>query len=364
MAIATPDESPEREQTDGSLREEREISDRALLATQEAVDEKADAVVERARANADAILDAARDMADERADSAAPDPIPSHAIAEERVVEDEVLRDERAADDESVRHEREVIAGVLRRHLPRDATDKHLLTERVRSDSALATRDDFLGMVCHDLRDLLNGIVVSTQLLAGQLDNRDDSQKLLVETTRIQRYGARMNRLIGDLVDVASIDAGKLDMAAANGDAVALVGEVVDALQAIATAKAVSLVAEPMEASLPACFDHDRILQVLANLIANSIKFTPAGGSIRVHCEQAGEALLFRVSDSGEGIPENLLEAVFERFWQVGKNDRRGLGLGLYISRCIVEAHGGAIHAESSPGNGTSMIFTLPSVPA
>lgn len=362
MAIATHDESPEREQTDGSLREEREISDRTLAATQEAVDEKADAVVEHARANADAILVAAREKADERADPAAPDPIPSRVIAEERVVEDEVLRDERAADDESVRHEREVIAGVLRRHLPleRDTTDKHLLTERVRSDSALATRDDFLGMVCHDLRDLLNGIVVSAQLLAGRLDNRDDSQKLLVETARIQRYGARMNRLIGDLVDVASIDAGKLDMAAANGDAVALVGESVDALQAIATAKAVSLVAEPMEASLPACFDHDRILQVLANLIANSIKFTPAGGSIRVHCEQAGEALLFRVSDSGEGIPANLLEAVFERFWQVGKNDRRGLGLGLYISRCIVEAHGGAIRAESAPGNGTSMIFTLP----
>ena len=362
MPIQEPQDSPEREKTDESLREEREKTDHALADTQVAIEEVADAVVERARENADAVLVAARDKADEQADPAAPYPIPSSAIAEEREVEDEALREERAAADESVRREREMIAGVLRRHLPleRDATDKHLLTERARSDDALATRDDFLGMVCHDLRDLLNGIVVSSQLLAGRLDKRDDSQKLLVKTARIQRYGARMNRLIGDLIDVASIDAGKLAVVAANGDAAALVGEAVDALQAIAAAKAVSLVAEPMKACLPADFDHDRILQVLANLIANSIKFTPAGGSIRVHCEKAGEALVFCVTDSGEGIPANMLEAVFERFWQVGKNDRRGLGLGLHISKCIVEAHRGTIRAESTLGKGTRMLFTLP----
>ena len=215
-------------------------------------------------------------------------------------------------------------------------------------------------MVCHDLRDLLNGIVVSSQLLAGKLEKRDDSQPLLAETARIQRYGARMNRLIGDLVDVASIDAGKLAVVATRGDAAALVREAVDALQAAAEAKALTLEAESMEPSLPADFDHDRMLQVLANLIANSIKFTPRGGSIRVRCERSGEGFLFCVSDTGEGIPENMLEAVFERFWQVGKNDRRGLGLGLYISRCIVEAHGGSIRAESKAWNGTRVLFALP----
>ena len=102
------------------------------------------------------------------------------------------------------------------------------------------------------------------------------------------------------------------------------------------------------------------MLQVLANLIANSIKFTPKGGSIRVSCERVGESLEFCVEDTGEGIPAAMLEAIFERFWQVGKNDRRGLGLGLYISRCIVEAHGGNIRAESNPGQGTRMRFTIP----
>jgi len=355
-------ESPEREQTDESLREERANTDHALARTHETIEQVADAVVERARDTADAVLVAARDKADEQADSAAPYAIPSAVVAEERVVEDEALRDERAAADKGVRREREASARVLARHLPmeREATDRHLLTERARSDDALATRDDFLGMVCHDLRDLLNGIVVSSQMLSGKLEKRDDSQPLLAETARIERYGARMNRLIGDLVDVAGIDAGKLAVAAIPGDATALVSEAVDALQAAAAAKAVTLEAERMEHSLPADFDYDRMLQVLANLIANSIKFTPRGGSIRVHCKRAPDGFLFCVSDTGEGIPADMLEAVFERFWQVGKNDRRGLGLGLYISRCIVEAHGGTIRAESSLGRGTRMLFTVP----
>ena len=362
--MTTPESaaSPERHQTDENLRDEREKTDLALAATQEAIEENADAVVERARDQADAVLVAARDKADEQADPGAFYAIPSAAIAEEREIEDDALREERGAADETLRLEREARARVLLRHLPmeRDATDKTLLTERARSDDALATRDDFLGMVCHDLRDLLNGVIVSSQLLAAKLEERDTLEPLLLDTARIQRYGARMNRLIGDLVDIASIDAGKLAVAASRGDAATLVGEAVDALQAIAAAKPVTLEAERMESSLAADFDHDRLLQVLANLVANSIKFTPAGGRIGVSCTRTGALLTFCVSDSGQGIPQGMLEAVFERFWQVGKNDRRGLGLGLYISRCIVEAHGGTIRAESTLGEGTRMTFTLP----
>jgi signal transduction histidine kinase len=102
------------------------------------------------------------------------------------------------------------------------------------------------------------------------------------------------------------------------------------------------------------------MLQVLANLITNSIKFTAQGGSIWVRAERAGDELRFSISDTGAGIPDHMLEAVFERFWQVDKNDRRGLGLGLYISRCIVEAHRGRIWAESRLGEGSRFWFTLP----
>ncbi len=361
MPTTNQQESPERELTDASLREEREKADRQVIAARVALERDADAVVEHARENADAVLVAAREKADEKADDAAPHEIQT-ALAVDREVEDETLRDERAAADRSVRHEREARAHMLTRLLPfeRDATDQYLLIERARSDDALATRDDFLGMVSHDLRDLLNGIVVSSQLLAQKLEKHADSKQLLIETARIERYGTRMNRLIGDLVDVASIDGGKLAMQAFEGDVASLVFEAVEALQVTASAKGVSLEVQDVQGPYLAEFDHDRMLQVLANLIANSIKFTPKGGSIRVRCERGGESLVFCVEDTGEGIPVAMLEAVFERFWQVGNNDRRGLGLGLYISRCIVEAHGGNIRAESSQGQGTRMHFTLP----
>jgi signal transduction histidine kinase len=102
------------------------------------------------------------------------------------------------------------------------------------------------------------------------------------------------------------------------------------------------------------------MLQVLANLLSNSIKFTARGGNITVSCVDNGGGLQFCVSDTGSGIPQEMLESVFERFWQVGKNDRRGLGLGLYISKCIVEAHGGRIWTESTLGVGSRFYFTLP----
>ena len=363
MPTQEPQESPEREQTDESLREERAKTDRALAVAQDAVEEDADAVIERARENADAVLVAARDKADEQADPDAPFAIPSAAIAEERGIEDEALRDERAAADENVVREREASARVLARHLPleRDATDKHLLTERARSDDALATRDDFLGMVCHDLRDLLNGIVVSSQLLAGKLGMLDDGGPMLAETARIQRYGARMNRLIGDLVDVASIDAGRLAVAACRCDATALVGEAVDALQPIAAAKSVTLEARGVDRPLAADFDHDRLLQVLANLIGNSIKFTPKGGSISVSCENAGKGGLCVLRHGHRaGHSAGHARSGFPAFLASGEKRPQGTRLGLYISRCIVEAHGGTIRAESTLGSGTRMLFTLP----
>lgn len=358
---ATPQETPERELTDVSLREERIEADRKMTANRAATEKHADAVVEHARENADAVLVAAREKADKTVDEQTPQD--THAvIAQGREIEDATLLGERAAADEALRQERSASARMLMRLLPheRDATDQYLLTERARSDDALATRDDFLGMVAHDLRDLLNGIVVSSQFLAQKLEKHSDREKLLVETARIERYGTRMNRLIGDLVDVASIDAGKLAMHVVEGDVASLVGEAVEALQLTASAKGVSLAVRHVPAPCLAEFDHDRLLQVLANLIANSIKFTPTGGSVQVHGKRVGDLLEFCVEDTGEGIPAAMLEAVFERFWQVGKNDRRGLGLGLYISRCIVEAHGGRIRAQSTPGQGTRMYFTLP----
>ncbi len=362
--MATHEASAERDQTDESLRREREKTDRAL-AERHAAEEDSDQVVHRARESADAVLTEARAKADQRLDDALPHVATDSTLAKERVQEDEALQDERASADEILRRERSENARVLSRLLPleREKTDRFLLTERARSDDALSNRDNFLGLVSHDLRILLSGIVMTAELLSARALENEDGKQTLGATARIQRYAARMNRLIGDLVDVASIDAGKLAITPALGDAAALIAEAVDTFQAAASAKGICLQTEIVKGPLLAEFDHDRMLQVLANTIANAIKFTSEGGSIRVRGERAGGELRVSISDTGSGIPGNMLEAIFERFWQVGKNDRRGVGLGLYISRCIVEAHGGRIWAESRLGEGTCIIFTLPVAP-
>ncbi|HVS63206.1 MAG TPA: ATP-binding protein, partial [Thermoanaerobaculia bacterium] len=106
--------------------------------------------------------------------------------------------------------------------------------------------------------------------------------------------------------------------------------------------------------------DAARILQVLGNLLENALKFTPARGRVVLRAERVGPDIHVAVSDTGGGIPADRLKAVFERFVQAGGRDRRGVGLGLYISRCIVHGHGGRIWAESTLGEGTTVHFTLP----
>jgi signal transduction histidine kinase len=369
--------SPEREKTDESLRTERAKTDEAVAAKQADIASRADAVVDLAREtadqvlsvareNADAVLDTARNKADEKLDPDASPAAPADAVAEERIVADETLHRERDDADEILRQESEKYVRSLRRFLviERDSTDRYLLSERIRSDDALANRDDFLAIVTHDLRDLIGGVVMSTALISEAAAKTEDGKAILAEAKRIERHAARMNRLIGDLMDVASIDAGKLRVAPATGDLALLVAEVVDTFAAAASAKGVSLATRIDAAPLVAAFDHDRILQVLANLISNSLKFTPEGGKVTIRGEREAGAVRLAVLDTGSGIPEDALERIFERFSQVGKNDRRGLGLGLYISRCVVEAHGGRIWAQRPPAGGSEICFTLPAEPS
>jgi len=353
---------PERDNTDTSLRTERKNTDQALAEQRTHTEEDADELVERAREKADAVLDGARDRADAKLDNANAAVEVRDAVVRERGEEDQVLQDERAAADETLRSEREQQIRTLAALLPleREKTDRYLLTERGRSDEALANRDDFMGMVSHDLRNLLSGISMNASLLSEQVSEPDAGRRTVAATMLIQRYVARMNRLIGDLVDVVSIDAGKLAVQPERGDAAALLTEAAHAFAFAASDKGLTLKSEITEHTLPAEFDHDRMLQVLANLITNAIKFTPHGGRITVRGERDRDELRLSVQDTGPGIPSHMLEAVFERFWQVGKNDKRGLGLGLYISKCIVDAHGGRIWAESTLGDGSWFHVAMP----
>lgn len=361
MSNVPPKAHIERGETDDSLRTEREKSDDELRQRGAAVEEGSNEVIDRARERADEVLGMAR----ERANQKLPDDVSREArrvLDAERELEDAVLREERQVDDEALTRERDdrkrALDDLLR--FEREQTDERLLIERSRADHLLAARDDFLGMVSHDLRTLLGGIALSAALQLRYAKDDEGGRQTVKAAHKIQRYTARMNRLIGDLIDVSSIEAGRLSVELGRHDAMALIRETEEAFQPSASAKGIAIERELTEGAVLAKFDHDRILQVLANLLSNAIKFTPEGGRIWLRVAPAGSEVLFSVSDTGSGIPAEQLEAVFERFWQVKAHDRRGLGLGLFITRCIVEAHGGRVWAESEPGKGSRFFFTLP----
>lgn len=348
----------EREQTDESLRVEREKADRALEGDINSLDETADEVISLARARADEVLATARAKVDRQ--SAAPAAAAGHPehLTKARGREDQVLREERANADETLREERAEHVALLSRE--REDTDKDLFNERARADDALATRDEFLGIVSHDLRAMLNAMVGFAALIAKDVGPDHQVEAVRSHARRIQRSGAHMNRLVGDLVDVASIEAGSLAVSREIRDPGEVVTEAVENFQAQASASGVSLVAEIGRPVPLVAFDPARILQVLTNLLSNAMKFTPRGGRIVARVERIGDDTRFSVSDTGVGIADQKLEAIFVRFHQVTKNDRRGVGLGLYISKCIVQGHGGRIWAESKSGDGSTFYFTLP----
>ncbi len=363
MASGGSKKSPERTDTDASLHSERRDLDAAVAGRLATAEDDADEIVGHARALADAIVRKTRLSEDEHN----PSPATDHgraAVLKQRRVEDAVLQQERVGADAALQHQREQHARILTALLPleREKTDRHLLTERIRADAEVSNRDDFLAIVSHDLRDLLGALVITATMISKRAPQSDEGEQTRAAAERIHRYVARMNRLIGDLVDVASIDAGKLAVSPVRGDLAMLVAEAADTFRASAQTKELDLQTDVPQRPLMAAFDYDRMLQVVANLIANAIKFTAPGGTIHVSGQALGDSIRLSVRDTGVGIPAHLTEAIFERFRQVTEHDRRGLGLGLYISKCLVEAQHGRIWAVSQPGKGTTIHVSLPAI--
>jgi signal transduction histidine kinase len=242
----------------------------------------------------------------------------------------------------------------------RAETNRDLSSERARADLALTRRDEFLGLVSHELRNMLNTVAGFANQIEREGTAGSEGERIRLHARRIQRASARMNHLIGDLVDVACIEAGVLAVHREPCDPLRVLGEAIENFQAPAAARGIKLIARTPSSLGTAEIDPARILQVLANLLGNAIKFTPPQGTVTVFAERTPDELRFAVSDTGAGIPADRLEAVFDRYVQVAPADRRGLGLGLFIAKCIVLGHGGSIRAESEPGQGTCVRFELP----
>ncbi|MDB4986065.1 MAG: hypothetical protein JWN04_1243 [Myxococcaceae bacterium] len=353
----------ERDDTDESLRNERSKTDAELEAARATIEDDADQVIELARARAEGVLSAARERTDRDLASGGGRSDVTRQLEAERVDEDRAVAEERASADERLQEEREARTRLLSSLLDaeREATDERLLIERARADYTVATRDEFLGMVSHDLRGLLGGLATGgAQLTRQAIRQGEAGAELLRQADRMQRLTARMTRLVGDLLDVVSLEAGQLTVTPAPMQVEKLMEEAMEAFQPAFVDKGLTLTSRVAPGAGLATFDHDRILQVLANLLGNALKFTAAGGRVSMTVGPCDAGLCFSVIDDGIGIPADDLTEVFERFRQVKANDRRGLGLGLYIARSIVEAHGGRIWAERPAEGGAALHFTLP----
>jgi len=232
---------------------------------------------------------------------------------------------------------------------------------RREAEGANRAKDEFLAVLSHELRTPLTTMLGWLRMLrTTRLD--PDRQERALET--IERNTLAQARMIDDLLDMSRIAAGKMTLDCRAMSLAPLVAEAVAALQREANAKGLTLLAQLDPTAGPVFADADRLRQVLMNLLANALKFTPAGGRVEVHLVGGGDVVRLIVRDTGVGIVPELLPHVFERFRQADwrhAGTQGGLGLGLAIVREIVELHGGAVEAQSyGPGCGAVFTVTFP----
>jgi len=245
----------------------------------------------------------------------------------------------------SLGHE-DVYTGIVR-----DITERKEVEERVK---------DFYSMVSHELRTPLASIRTALGLMESFSDELSDKTRPVVRIAAAE--ADRLMRLINDILDMRKVESGKLELALDAFDASDLVRKAIEGIDSLAHEAQVTIKNEANTALDVYC-DGDRILQVLSNILANAVKYSPSPGKVIVACEKSGSSCKISVRDFGPGVAKNQAHKLFGRFEQLrakdGKN-RAGSGLGLAIAKAIVEQHGGEIGVELPDGGGSIFWFSLP----
>jgi len=228
------------------------------------------------------------------------------------------------------------------------------------AQDAIRTREDVISIVSHDLKNPITGILLASTALERIRPNQDPTQLYQRQVQSITLAAKRMQSMIETILNVGKLETGKLFVEPRAETTEALIAEAVEMLQPIAAEKSIRLTWELGENCRPVWCDRLRTGQILSNLLGNAIKFTPIGGTVLIRAERNDNEVIFSVQDSGPGIPQNQQDFVFQRYWQAPGTMSQGSGLGLFIAKQIVEAHGGHIWLKSEPGQGSTFYFTLP----
>jgi signal transduction histidine kinase len=270
---------------------------------------------------------------------------------------------------EMTAHELDRVAQLVNSALAEAAVEFTLLaTEQINealslAEKAVRAREDVIAVVSHDLKNPLSVIYGSLAMLDDSLgeDALETARSTLQpHVARIRRSAVRMNRLITDLLDLAKIRDGRVEIQVSEEHTSDLLADAIDQSTPLAEQRTIQLANAGGSDDLVMC-DRERVLQVFDNIVGNAIKFSSPGATVHLAVESSPDECTFIVRDVGPGIPEHQLPLLFDRFWTSPRGTSgSGTGLGLAIARGIVAAHGGRIWVESAPGEGTSFFFTLP----
>jgi signal transduction histidine kinase len=220
-------------------------------------------------------------------------------------------------------------------------------------------KDEFVALISHDLRTPLTSIIGYLELTMDD-ENLTDAQRKYLEI--VDRNADRLLHLVNDLLFVARLESGELELHRDELDLVAIVRQSVAEAEPRAAAKGIELSCTA-DGPVDVRVDKGRMFQLLDNLVSNAIKFTPTGGGVRVSIGPSNGVARLEVADTGIGIDPDEQDRLFQRFFRASTANEQqipGTGLGLYIARAIVEAHGGSISVKSKPGTGTSFKIELP----
>lgn len=236
--------------------------------------------------------------------------------------------------------------------------DNSLLLES--TQKAVDLREEVVAIVSHDLKNPLNAILLSTELLKRTKFEAPNRDKILNQLMAIERSCERMTNLVSNLLDISKMESGTLYLEETSFPLERLFDDLQCVFDPLAIKKAIHLSFDEISSSEMIHGDRERIIQVFSNLIGNAIKFAPAEGVVEVKRHFHDGEIHFSISDSGPGIDAENLPYLFNRYWQAKHKSFGGVGLGLSIAKGIVEAHGGKIWVESQKGKGSVFTFSLP----